>query len=420
MPANPTAPAPAAPVPVFINALGTLSAAGRTPAEILSVLRANKSPGMLPCVAGLLNDGAVAAAAATTVSGQIIGPLPPLPPTFARRHESRTNRLLHAALIAILPQVEEALARHGRGRLAIIIGTCTSGIRESETAFRQLHQHGALPDTFDPRKQELGHPAKFLALRLGVTGPAYTISTACSSSARALISARRLIRSGLADAVLAGGADHPGATSYNGFHSLGALSRAHCRPFARDRDGINLGEGAALFLLTRQPAPVALLGAGETSDAYHASAPHPDGLGTETSMRMALADAGIAPADAQRKTGYINLHGTGTPLNDHTESHAVYRIFGDAVPCSSTKHLTGHTLGACGAIEASLCHALLTAPPAPSPVNLPRQQLAPEDKDPALAPIHLVTGEETLRTPLILSNSLGFGGNNATLILGPA
>lgn len=179
---------------------------------------------------------------------------------------------------------------------------------------------------------------------LALDGPAYTLSTACSSSARAIISGRRLIEAGLVDAAIVGGADTLSRMPINGFHSLESLSPTLCQPFGRDRAGITIGEGAGLMLLTWEPQPIALLGVGESSDAYHISAPHPQGEGAIRAINQALTDAQLTPDDV----GYINLHGTATQLNDQIESMVVNALFGERVPCSSTKHLTGHTLGTAG------------------------------------------------------------------------
>ena len=251
----------------------------------------------------------------------------------------------------------EALATFGPARVGLVLGTSTAGIGEAELAVAAARRGEAVPLVFDYRQQELGSPSEFLARHLGLEGPAYTLSTACSSSARAFISGQRMLAAGLVDAVLVGGADSLCGLTLNGFDSLESLSCARCQPFDEARQGINIGEGAALFLLSRQPAPIALLGAGESSDAWHISAPHPDGVGAEAAMGMALAQAGLTP----EQVGYINLHGTATRLNDAMESQAVYRLFGDRVPCSSTKPLTGHVLGAAGAIEAALACLLLEA-----------------------------------------------------------
>ncbi|AHF90664.1 3-oxoacyl-ACP synthase [Opitutaceae bacterium TAV5] len=398
-----------------IRATGLINSLGVTPAAIRRSLACGESPGMV------VNDRWLAGGTACRV-GEVTAPLPPVPASLAR-HDTRNNRLLLAALAQIRPQVDAALDRFGPARVAIILGSSTSGIHEGELALRHRREHGRLPAGYHYAQQEPGDPARFLAACLATTGPAYTLSTACSSSARALVSAHRLLRAGLVDAVIAGGADTLCQLTLNGFHSLQALSLSPggCRPFAAGRDGITIGEAAALLLLAREPAgetvPVALLGVGESSDAYHMSAPRPDGAGAEAAMRAALRDAGIDAARAGETLGYLNLHGTGTPLNDSMEAAAVSRLFGDRIPCSSTKHLTGHTLGACGATEAALCHLLLTDPAA----TLPHQRLSSADRDPSLAPVRLVTAPgEPLAKKAILSNSFAFGGNNAAVILAAA
>ncbi|WP_043585442.1 beta-ketoacyl-[acyl-carrier-protein] synthase family protein [Geminisphaera colitermitum] len=400
---------------IHIQAAALINPLGATPAAILDALSTDAPPpGMTTSTRWLANGAACRV-------GEAPGPLPEIPPELAA-HDTRNNRLLLAALAQIRPALDALLARHSPGRIAVILGSSTSGILEGELAVRHHHEHGTLPSAYRYAQQEPGDPARFLAAHLGLTGPAYTISTACSSSARALLSARRLLRAGIVDAVIAGGADSLCQLTLNGFNSLQALSLSPggTKPFAADRDGITIGEAAALLLLAREPGDrpgTLLLGAGESSDAWHMSAPRPDGTGAEAAMLDALRDAGIDPARAHETIGYINLHGTGTPLNDSMETAAVYRLFGDRIPCGSTKHLTGHTLGACGATEAALCHHLILSPRA----TLPRQQLAPAERDATLPPVDLVTRPGRPLSPrAILSNSFAFGGNNAALILGPA
>ena len=295
---------------------------------------------------------------------------------------------------------------------AIVLGTSTSGVGESEADWQHWAVQGELPATHDLRRQEIGNPAEWLAGASGAQGPAYVISTACSSGAKALASAARLLHAGLADAVLCGGADSLCDFTVAGFAALEAVSAARCRPMAEDRNGINIGEAAALFLMEREPheaGAVRLAGWGETSDAHHISAPEPSGAGAEAAMREALARAGLQPQDI----GYLNLHGTATPHNDAMESQAVARVFGLDLPCSSTKPLTGHTLGAAGALEAAVAWLTLKADG-----RLPAHHLGGV-RDPLLSPIHLVApGERLVAAPrAVLSNSFAFGGSNAALVL---
>lgn len=386
----------------YIAAYGLISALGEGRDASAEAMLAWQAEGITPLTRHnqTLLDGRL------TPVGRVEDALPEIPAALAP-YASRNNRLLLAALAQIRPALDKALAEFGPARVGLVLGTSTAGIGEAELAIAAARRGEAIPPAFDYRQQELGSPSEFLARYLDISGPAYTLSTACSSSARAFISGQRMLAAGLVDAVIVGGADSLCGLTINGFDSLESLSGTLCQPFDNGRQGINIGEGAALFLLSKQPAPLALLGAGESSDAWHISAPHPDGVGAEAAMQMALAQAGIEPD----QVGYINLHGTATRLNDAMESQAVHRLFGDKVPCSSTKPLTGHTLGAAGAIEAALACLLLERA-----LPLPTQRVT--TLDPALAPIRLVSGATRLAAPRILSNSFAFGGNNVSLLFG--
>ncbi|MFG6441897.1 beta-ketoacyl-ACP synthase [Roseateles sp. LKC17W] len=322
---------------------------------------------------------------------------------------SRNNALLLAALAQIRAQVDEAIVRHGADRIGVVLGTSTSGVGESEIALAALARDGQLPAGFHVEQQELGSPALNLAQLLGLGGPSYVISTACSSGAKALASGARLLRAGLCDAVLVGGVDALCGMTVAGFTALESVDAARCRPMSATRSGINIGEGAALFVLSREPSAVRLSGYGESSDAHHISAPEPGGRGALAAMRQALARAGLQPADI----GYLNLHGTATPQNDAMESRAVAELFGLGLPCSSTKPLTGHTLGAAGAIEAAIAW-LTVAGDGRLPVHHFDGQ-----RDAELPQIALVApGQRLAAVPRhVMSNSFAFGGNNATLVL---
>lgn len=389
---------------IYVASVAMINALGSTLDEISANLASNRS-GLQPDHRWLLHDK-------TTWTGAVSTPLPTIP-AHLKKHQSRNNQLLLAALEQIHQDVDLVIQQYGSQRIAVIMGTSTSGIAEGEQAVAGYLACGQTPPEYVYQQQELGDPALFLAQYLELSGPAYTLSTACTSSARAIISGKRLIEAGLVDAALVGGADSLCKMALNGFDSLESLSDQKCTPFAEKRKGINIGEGAALILLTKQPLhthepAVILAGVGESSDAWHMSAPHPEGLGAEQAMKMALEQANRAPA----QIGYINLHGTATPLNDHMESKAVSRLFGSQTPCSSTKHLTGHTLGAAGATEAGLSWLILTRN-----LLLPAQDFTAQPQDPELAPIHLVTQDETLAETAILSNSFAFGGNNTAILL---
>ena len=385
---------------IYISAVGMVNALGNSADEIATNLTQGVSPGMRSR-AGWLQGHSDA------IFGGVEGELPAIPDSMAA-HRTRNNQLLLAALAQIQPAVDEAIARVGRDRIAVVLGTSTSGLDEGDRHVSLVSNGQESPHWHYPQ-QELGDPSRFLANWLTLEGPAYTLSTACSSSARAMISGRRLIEAGLVDIAIVGGADTLSRMPVNGFNSLESLSVTLCEPFGRDRRGITIGEGAALMILTREPQPVALLGTGESSDAYHISAPHPQGEGAIRAITQALREAGLQAHDV----GYINLHGTATPLNDHIESQVVHTLFGADVPCSSTKHLTGHTLGAAGITEAALSWLILT-----SELPLPPQDFSRYDPDPALPPCGVLHQPTALQKAVILSNSFAFGGNNASILLG--
>ena len=324
--------------------------------------------------------------------------------------ECRNNRLAQLALEqdGFADAVRAARERHGAARIGVFLGTSTGGILETEIAYRHRDPAtGALPAALDYRRSQNSFSVvEFVRSYFDLTGPAAAVCTACSSGAKVFGNARRMIDAGLIDAAVVGGVDSLCLTTLYGFHSLEVLSATACRPFDPERDGISIGEGAAFVLLARGNAGVALLGVGESSDAHHMSAPHPQGLGAKMAMQAALQDARLAP-DA---IDYINLHGTATPANDAAESLAVSAVFGRAVACSSTKGATGHALGAAGAIEAVISAVALERGLIPGSAGtrtidaqlLPGYRLRPE-----AAPLRHV-----------LSNSFGFGGSNCALVLG--
>ena len=392
--------------PCSLAALGQVNALGKTNAEIAPRLFAGDTSGLV------LRDDLVPGR--SLLFGAVRDPLPEIPARLAR-FACRNNRLALAALEQIGAEVDAALSRFGRARIGIVVGTSTSGVGDAEEAIAVRERTGALAREFDYAQLEFGGLAGFLAEATGARGPAYTLSTACSSGARALASARSLVALGYCDAVISGAADSLCGLTANGFASLGALSERVTNPCSRNRDGLTLGEGAALFLVTSDPGGVQLLGVGESSEAHHISAPDPEGNGAEAAMRGALTDAGLSPGDI----AYLNLHGTGTPQNDPMECAAVARVFGTGLPCSSTKALIGHALGAAGALEAAFCWLAL-AGRSRGALPLPPHVFDGE-RDPALAPIRLTIKGETARIgahPRVMTNSFGFGGNNCTLVLG--
>ncbi len=343
--------------------------------------------------------------------GRIDTELPPLPAAL-ERFDCRNNRLAAAALSQIEGAIENCFSRYGAARIGVVMATSTSGIAASEEALGHQRTHGAIPPGYHAVQGALGGLGEFVASYLRSAGPTYTLSTACSSSGNALLSARRLLRLGLCDAVICGGVDSLCELTLHGFGSLEAQSAGYNRPFAADRDGINIGEAAAIFLLTREGEGVSLAGAAGSSDAHHISAPHPEGQGAEQAMLGALNDAGLTASDID----YLNLHGTGTVQNDDAEAKAVQRLFGTAVPCSSTKAFTGHCLGAASALELGICWLLLNTT---EPLRLPPSAYLAQ-RDTALAPIALTGQNERPESAprYCMSNSFAFGGNNVSVILG--
>jgi 3-oxoacyl-[acyl-carrier-protein] synthase-1 len=326
---------------------------------------------------------------------------------------SRNNQLALAALAQIRPAIDAAIARYGAERVGVVVGTSTSGVSATEAAIAARLATGALPDDFHYGQQEMGSPAELLSRELGIGGPAYVHSSACSSSAKALASAARLIRMGLCDAVVTGGVDTLCGFTVAGFSALESVSATPCNPLSAGRKGINLGEGAALFLMSREPAAVALCGWGESSDGHHMSAPDPAGGGARIAMTEALRRAGVKP----EQVDYINLHGTATIQNDAMESRAVADLFGSVPAVSSTKPFTGHTLGAAGAVEAAFCWLAMQDD---NPEGVLPPHLWDGEQDPALPVLNVARPGARLGRPIryALSNSFAFGGSNAALLFG--
>lgn len=391
----------------YLNALGVICNLGAGKAAVAEALFGGDDT-RLPATQGWVPGQALPL-------GAVDMPLPDMPAQLAGR-DNRNNRLLLAAAQEIETDIRAAITRYGAHRIGVIIGTSTTAIEEATHGVGAYQRDGAWPADYRYAHQELGAPAEFLAEWLQLSGPCFAISTACTSGARALMSAQRMLRLGLCDAVLCGGADTLCRLAINGFFALEATDPARCNPFSEHRHGINIGEAAALFLMTRDAAPVQYLGGGASSDAYHMSSPEPQGLGAQQAMRAALREANL---DASH-IDYINLHGTATEHNDSMESLALAAVFDQAVPCSSTKSLTGHTLGAAGALEAAFCWLALAD-------TQGERRLPPHVwdgvADPALPALHFTTRGSRLpavKPRRVMSNSFAFGGNNASVILGDA
>ena len=393
--------------PLAISNFTVASAIGTGCAPTLAALRAQRS-GLAP------ND--FMGVPLSTWIGEVAGVDDVALPAAQARFDCRNNRLAWLGLQqdGFADAVAQAIGRWGAARVGVFLGTSTSGLLQTELAYRQRDAHGALPAGFRYAETQNTHSvAAFVAAALGARGPSVVVSTACSSSAKVFGNASRMLDAGLIDAAVVGGVDSLCLTTLYGFNALELLSPDVCRPWDAHRQGLSIGEAAAFALVERETSVVAtpqgwLLGVGESNDGFHMSTPHPEGAGAIAAMRAALAAAGLTPADID----YINLHGTATPSNDASEDRAVHAVFGSATPGSSTKGATGHTLGAAGGVEVAI--ALLAMQHGFMPGGLNVQALD------GAAQVNYLTAnrDATLRT--VLSNSFGFGGTNASLVLGAA
>lgn len=347
-----------------------------------------------------------------TIVGEVRSPLPDIKPEL-KAYDCRNARLALKALNTggFREKVETAIAQYGNHRVGVILGTSTSGIYDTENAYISMLQTGFMPSDFEFFKTHTAQAtAEFIKLELGLTGVCYAISTACSSSAKALAVAQRLLLSNACDAVLVAGVDSLCRLTLRGFNSLQLVAAENCRPMDAQRCGINIGEAAALLLVERlhehnQQQP-RLLAVGESSDAHHMTAPHPEGLGAARAMSNALQLAGRELDDVD----YINLHATASPLNDQAEANAIRQLFPKPHPCSGIKGLIGHTLGAAGAVEVIACLIALEQQFLLGTCGL--QQL---DASISLPVLHQPMLNQAIK--LVLSNAFGFGGNNASVLL---
>jgi 3-oxoacyl-[acyl-carrier-protein] synthase-1 len=391
-------------MPMQITGLAIASALGEGTAATVAALREGRS--------GLQRNDFLDSTLQTYI-GRVAGLEAERLPASLAQFDCRSNRLAQAGLRqdGFEQRVANAAQRYGAHRVGVYIGTSSSGILEAELAFRHRDPAtGALPARLSFRHTyNLYSATDFVRQRLGLSGPACVVSSACSSSAKAFAAAARAIAAGLCDAAVVGGVETLCLTTLHGFASLELLSAQPCRPCDEARDGISIGEAAAYVLL--EPAQssgegLALLGYGESSDAYHMSTPHPQGLGAVRAMRAALEMSGIAAQEVD----YLNLHGTGTRNNDAAEAAAVRAVFGEGVACSATKGGTGHTLGAAGAVEAVITLLALRHGFVPGTVNTRRA-------DPQFG-LRLQLATEARALARAMSNSFGFGGSNCSLVFG--
>ena len=342
------------------------------------------------------------------------------------RYDMKIMRIENAALEQIKDDIEKAVENYGADRVAVCVGSCDNGTEFSLAGHRKYFAEEKFPFDYNLEIQGADYVATFIAEKFGLRGPVNTFSTACSSSAGAIIKAAEMIMADIVDAAVVGGIDIASDTTLMGFSSLEAVSSEITNPFSKNRHGITLGDGAAFFVLTREPLEsndsnltnVCLLGWGESADAYHMTSPDPSGAGAEKAIRRAMEAAGLSASDV----GYINLHGTGTKFNDSMEAKAVASVMGDVkVPVSSTKCVTGHTLGAAAALEAAICwKALFENNGKNDKIELPLQ-VWDGQRDEELPALNIVDGKSKAvkgALKVCLSNSFAFGGANACLVFG--
>ena len=383
--------------PLRVTGYSVLSALGGSRDEHMAALRAGRTG---------LGPSPIPLPFATAV-GAVQTALPELPRDLAP-WSTRLARMTAHLIAGLDEPLRRARERWRPERIAVLLGTSTAGAESTERAYRTFIAEGAFPDRYDfLRQHTFGAVLHVVSVLTGAKGPAWMVSTACTSSGKPLASAQRLMAAGLIDAAIVGGVDTLCAMTLHGFESLQALDRVPCRPFNLHRQGVSIGEGGALALVERTgDARVLVEGVGETSDSYHVSAPHPEGLGALAAMTEALEQAGCGPADVD----HINAHGTGTRLNDTAEAKAIRALFQQPVPVVSTKGYTGHTLGAAGAIE--FVFAAMAIEEGWIPPSIHSGPLDPEIQ------LNVPTAGVRGRMRRVLSNSFAFGGNNVSVLVG--
>ena len=355
------------------------------------------------------------------------------------RYDMRIMRIEEKCLLQLESWISLAKEKYASGRIGVCVGSCDNGTEFSVAGHRVFFEKGKFSPDYSLEIQGADYVSTFISEKYGLEGPVLTFSTACSSSAGAIIKAAELIQSGICDAVVAGGVDIASDTVLMGFDALEAVSSEITNPFSKNRHGITLGEAAAFFVLSKEPLSlqkegsettgvsassdasgtsgvqspsaktVRLLGYGESADAYHMTSPDPSGNGAVRAMKEAISRAGIKPEEID----YINMHGTGTRFNDSMEAKAIAEVFAGKVPSSTTKPVTGHTLGAAGALEAAICFLSLGEKTLPV-------QVWNKEQDEEIPVLDIVSEPRTLETPvkICMSNSFAFGGANSSLILG--
>ncbi|MBL8024192.1 MAG: beta-ketoacyl-ACP synthase [Elusimicrobia bacterium] len=390
-----------------LSALGMVNALGITTDQIWHSLIQGEQKGFVP-LGGPLSKNNVRVGRVPINEKDVVFP------EDLTLYHCRNNALVFTAFEQIKEKVTQIVSSYGAHRVGVVLGSSTSGVGATETAFAIRRGQGEFPKKFHYVQHELGGVSEFLGKLAGIRGPTYTLSTACSSSAKAFASARALLRDNWCDAVIVGGADSLCRLTVEGFMALEAISPKPSNSMSKNRNGFVVGEGAALFVLEKHGPGIELWGVGESSDAYHMSAPRPDGGGAMNAMTRALQDARVSKDQIR----YINLHGTGTVLNDQMEARAVAELF-PKVSCSSTKAMTGHTLGAAGAMEVGLCWLTLTHASEMNVLLPPHLWDGhPDESLPLLNLVRVGDSIDLTEKVAFLSNSFGFGGSNCSVIIG--
>ncbi|CAA0108417.1 3-oxoacyl-[acyl-carrier-protein] synthase 2 [BD1-7 clade bacterium] len=391
---------------IYINDYAMANALGIDKNDVWNNWQAGNSPGMTSTEK--YSPGMICPV------GKLTSELPELAPEYTR-YNSRNNRLLHTIISQMTTTLSALKQRFGNDRIGLVIGTSTSGISVAEDGLEHAVKNDGIPASdYTFSQHGMGAGIDFLKEAFDIKGPGILISTACSSSGNAFATARRLINTGVCDAVITGGADTLCRLTIQGFSSLESVSQQVCNPLSINRNGINIGEAAACFIISGIPSKLELKGVGQSSDAHHISAPDPTGNGAFSAMQQALTQADL-PAE---QVDYVNLHGTATPLNDAMESKAVYRLVSDSAAISSTKSLTGHTLGAAAATELGLCALLIEKTIEHGAIKIPAQRWD-QEYDPDIAPLNIVKDNTpAAEIKNCLSNSFAFGGNNTSLLIG--
>ena len=389
-------------IQTYLNDLGIVNSIGTGKTQVLKCLLGNDAKKLIKY--SHLYSGK------STYVGRVSTALESIKDYYPK-FNSKNNQLIATAYQQIKLEVENLKQKFGANRIGIILGTSTSGIASAEQAWIKHKQNKKFPKDFHYEQQDIASGSAFLARYTGITGLNYTISTACSSSGKAIAAAQRLIQTGICDAVITGGSDALCEMTLNGFDALELISEQYNNPFSKNRSGLNIGEGACLFILSKEPSEIKLTGTGESSDGFHISSPDPEGAGGILAIQQALSAAQLSITDI----GYINLHGTATLKNDAAESKMIHKHFPNQPYCSSTKPLTGHTLGAASAHELAFCWLLLSQQYNPTK-TLPAQ-IWDNQPDPKLPKINLLTTPEKWVKNAFMSNSFAFGGSNVSLII---